>query len=450
MAEQDRVESRRWRWATLGRTRAGGLPSMSAGGVKTPPPALASARVPAGVLEAVERLQAAGYEAYLVGGCVRDLVSGRVPHDWDVATQALPAEVQRLFAKVIPTGIAHGTVTVLVPGGQVEVTTYRVEAGYADGRRPDKVEFRRDLVEDLARRDFTINAMAFDPKAGELRDPFHGLEDLSLRLVRCVGEAAARFGEDGLRPLRAVRFATVLDFQLESATEAAIPGALDVFAKVAEERVRDEFLKLLLAPAVARGLLLLQSSGLLAAAFPELEPAVKRGVGAEVASVPARPDVRLAALLADVASRDAVLKRLRLPARTSEEIATLLAHPLPKEAEAWGDGDIRRWAAALGPERVEEGVALARARGVGASPELEARMERVLAAHPPLTVKALALKGQQVMQVLGVGPSPVVGEATRWLLAEVLETPERNTEEGLREALEAWAKARGLKRPPPG
>jgi tRNA nucleotidyltransferase (CCA-adding enzyme) len=423
---------------------------MSADVRKTPPPALASASVPAGVLDAVARLQAAGHEAYLVGGCVRDLVAGRLPHDWDIATQAIPAEVQRLFAKVIPTGIAHGTVTVLVPGGQVEVTTYRVEAGYTDGRRPDQVEFRRDLVEDLARRDFTINAMAFDPTAGELRDPFDGLEDLSRRLVRCVGEAAARFGEDGLRPLRAVRFATVLDFELETATEAAIPGALGVFGKVAEERVRDEFLKLLLAPAVARGLRLLQSTGLLAAAFPELEVAVDSGAGPRVAAVPGRPEVRLAALLAQVEGKDAVLRRLRLPARASEEVLALLAHRLPPGALLWTDGDVRRWVATLGPERVADACALARASGFAESALVEAHVQRVLATHPPLAVKALALKGQQVMEVLGVGPSPVVGEATRWLLREVLEAPERNTEEGLRRALEAWAKARGLKPGPSG
>src|SRR5271154_6450625 len=218
---------------------------MSPDGRKPLPPMLAQGHLPPGVRDVGARLQAAGHEAYLVGGCVRDLVTGRAPQDWDVATQAVPAEVQRLFRKVIPTGIAHGTVTVLFPGGQVEVTTYRVEAGYADGRRPDRVEFRRDLVEDLARRDFTINAMAFDPRAGELRDPFDGLQDLDRRTVRCVGDAVARFGEDGLRPLRAVRFATVLDFELEERTEAAIPGALEVFRKVAPERVRDEFLKLL-------------------------------------------------------------------------------------------------------------------------------------------------------------------------------------------------------------
>ncbi len=262
---------------------------MSPGARKTPPPVLAGARVPPGILAVLERLQSDGHEAYLVGGCVRDLVTGRVPQDWDVTTQAVPAQVQRLFQKVIPTGIAHGTVTVLVPGGQVEVTTYRVEAGYADGRRPDRVEFRRDLEEDLARRDFTINAMAFDPRAQELRDPFGGLEDLTLRRVRCVGDAVARFGEDGLRPLRAIRFATVLDFELDAATESAIPGALDVFRKVAPERVRDEFLKLLLAPGVERGLGLLATTGLLAAALPELEAGVGAGAGSGWRRFPAAP-----------------------------------------------------------------------------------------------------------------------------------------------------------------
>lgn len=412
---------------------------------KPPPPGLASTSIPEGVLGVVERLQSAGHEAYLVGGCVRDLVSGRVPQDWDVTTQAVPAEVQRLFRRVIPTGIAHGTVTVLVPGGQVEVTTYRVEQGYADGRRPDRVEFRRDLSEDLARRDFTINAMAFDPRAVELKDPFGGLEDLTLRRVRCVGEAAARFGEDGLRPLRAVRFATVLDFELEAATAAAIPGALDVFRKVAPERIRDEFLKLLLAPGVGRGLRLLAGTGLLGVAFPELGSAVQAGIGARVAAVPSRPEVRLAALLTALASPDAVLERLRLPAKTVEGVRELLVHPVPEDAARWSDADVRRWAAALGRERVGDALALASALGRADAASVQAHLERVLSAHPPLSVRELALNGQDVMEVLNVGPSPVVGEATRWLLAEVLEAPERNTEERLREALGAWASARGLK-----
>jgi tRNA nucleotidyltransferase (CCA-adding enzyme) len=423
---------------------------MSPGARKTPPPALVGARVPPGVLGVLESLQTAGHEAYLVGGCVRDLVSGRVPHDWDVATQAVPAEVQRLFPKVIPTGIAHGTVTVLAPGSQVEVTTYRVEAGYADGRRPDRVEFRRDLVEDLARRDFTINAMAFDPRAGELRDPFGGLEDLARRTVRCVGEAVARFGEDGLRPLRAVRFATVLEFALDQGTESAIPGALDVFRKVAQERVRDEFLKLLLAPGVERGLRLLATTGLLAAAFPELDGAVSAGAGARVAAVPARAEVRLAALLVAAEQPEAVLARLRLPVRTAEEVRALLAHPVPPNASGWTDAEVRRWAAGLGRERVADALALATAGGLASGEKVKARVEQVLATHPPLAVRELALGGRGVMEVLNVGPSPLVGEATRFLLEQVLEVPERNTEAALRQALRAWSEARGLKPGGPG
>jgi tRNA nucleotidyltransferase (CCA-adding enzyme) len=401
------------------------------------------------VLEVVKRLQVAGHEAYLVGGCVRDMVLGREPGDFDIATQALPDEVQRLFRKVIPTGIAHGTVTVLVPGGQVEVTTYRTEVGYADGRRPDRVEFRRDLTEDLARRDFTINAMAFDPRAAELRDPFGGLEDLDRCLVRSVGDAAARFGEDGLRPLRAVRFATVLDFALDPRTEAAIPGALGVFRKVAHERVRDEFMKLLLAPAVERGLLLLASTGLLGAAFPELESAVREGVGARVAAVPARPEVRLAALLASSERAEAVLERLRVPARTVEEVRALLAHPVPPGAGTWSDAAVRRWGSALGRERVADALALDAASGREDAQRIRAQVEQALAGKPPLSVRELALGGRQVMDVLGVGPSPVVGEATRWLLELVLEAPERNTAAALTTALRGWAEARGLKPGPP-
>ena len=226
------------------------------------PPTLTRAVVPAGVRSVLERLISSGHEAWLVGGGVRDLLRGQDPKDWDIATDAVPEQVVKLFRRVVPTGIAHGTVTVLVPGGQVEVTTFRAESAYVDGRRPESVAFHRDLVADLARRDFTINALAFDPVGSRLRDPFGGQEDLARRRVRCVGVAAERFGEDGLRPLRAVRFATVLEFELEPETEAAIPGALAVFDKVALERRRDELLKLLLAAGVARGLELLRRTGL--------------------------------------------------------------------------------------------------------------------------------------------------------------------------------------------
>ena len=403
------------------------------------PDALKQAVIPAGVRALLERLQTAGHEAWLVGGGVRDFLLGQRPKDWDIATQALPQEVVKLFRRVVPTGIAHGTVTVLVPEGHVEVTTFRVESAYVDGRRPGAVEFRRDLVEDLARRDFTINALAFDPLGGCFRDPFGGQEDLARRRVRCVGVPAERFGEDGLRPLRAVRFATVLEFELEPETAAAIPGALAVFDKVALERRRDEFLKLLLARGVVRGLELLRRTGLMDRLLPELHPSADVERNARVGRAAPVSEVRLAALLVGAPHADDALDRLRLPGKTVEAVRALLAHPLPLEASGWTDGDLRRWLVKLGPERWELARALSQATGVDPEGGLGERLGRIVAARPPLSAKDLALDGAAIMKALGVGPSPAVGDATRFLLDAVLDRPELNTAE----ALEGLLQARG-------
>lgn len=398
------------------------------------PQALAQAVIPAGVRALLERLQSAGHEAWLVGGGVRDLLRGQHPKDWDIATQALPEEVTKLFRRVVPTGIAHGTVTVVVPEGHVEVTTFRVESAYVDGRRPGAVEFRRDLVEDLARRDFTINALAYDPVGGRFRDPFGGQEDLGRRRIRSVGVAAERFGEDGLRPLRAVRFATVLDFELERETEAAISGALGVFDKVALERRRDEFLKLLLAPGVVRGLELLRRTGLMDRLLPELAAADDAGRSARVGRSAPVLELRIAALLVGAQEGASALDRLRLAGKTVETVRALLMHPLPPEASAWTDGELRRWLVRLGPERWEL------ARGLASATEadptvLRERLAGIVAARPPLAAKDLALNGAAIMKILCVGPSPAVGEATRFLLEAVLERPELNTPEALEELL---------------
>jgi tRNA nucleotidyltransferase (CCA-adding enzyme) len=401
------------------------------------PEVLAQATIPAGVRSLLERLQSAGHEAWLVGGGVRDLLLGGHPKDWDIATQALPQQVMKLFRKVVPTGIAHGTVTVLVPEGLVEVTTFRVESAYLDGRRPGAVEFRRDLVEDLARRDFTINALAFDPVGRKFRDPFGGQEDLRSRRVRCVGVASERFGEDGLRPLRAVRFATVLDFALDPETEAAIPGALGVFDKVALERRRDEFLKLLLAPGAVRGLELLRRTGLLDRLLPELAATADAGRNARVGHAAPVMEVRLAALLVGVAQAEDALDRLRLPGRVLETVRALMAHPLPPGVSAWTDAELRRWLVRLGPERWEMARALAAASGVDPEGTVGERLSRIVAARPPLSAKELALDGAAIMRALGVGPSPAVGEATRYLLEAVLDRPELNTPESLEALLRA-------------
>ena len=399
------------------------------------PEILSRAVVPAGVRSVLERLLGAGHEAWLVGGGVRDLLRGGQPKDWDVATDAVPEQVLKLFRRVVPTGIAHGTVTVLVPGGHVEVTTFRAESAYLDGRRPGSVAFHRDLVADLARRDFTINALAFDPVGGRFRDPFGGQEDLARRRVRCVGVAAERFGEDGLRPLRAVRFATVLEFELDPETEAAIPGALSVFDKVALERRREELLKLLLAPGVGRGLELLRRTGLLDRLLPELDELRDPERNLRVSRALPVLEVRLAALLGGVAQPETALDRLRLPAKVTETVGALLAHPLPPEASTWTDAEVRRWLVRVGPERWELARTLADASGVDPDGALGRRIAAILAARPPLSAKDLALDGAAIMQTLGVGPSPAVGEATRFLLDRVLDRPDLNTPDQLRELL---------------
>lgn len=406
------------------------------------PQVLAQATIPAGIRGVLERLQSAGHEAWLVGGGVRDLLRGQHPKDWDVATEALPEQVTKLFRRVVPTGIAHGTVTVLVPEGQVEVTTFRAESAYLDGRRPGAVVFHRDLEADLGRRDFTINALAFDPIGGRFRDPFGGQEDLGRRRVRCVGVAAERFGEDGLRPLRAVRFATVLEFELEAETEAAIPGALGVFDKVALERRRDEFLKLLLSPAAIRGLALLRRTGLMDRLLPELPATSDDTRDLRVGHVAPALELRLAALLVGVQESESALDRLRLPGKVGETVRALLSHPLPPEASTWTDAELRRWLVRVGPERWELARALAAATGADPGGALGERIAAIVAARPPLAAKDLALNGAAIMKALGVGPSPAVGEATRFLLDAVLDRPELNTAETLEELLQQRRRSR--------
>ncbi len=202
---------------------------------------------PAAVERCCETLRRAGYQAYPVGGCVRDLLLGRTPGDWDVTTSAMPERVQALFAHTIPTGIQHGTVTVVEEGMAIEVTTFRTESGYGDSRHPDAVRFDTDLIGDLARRDFTVNAMALDEE-GRVIDPFGGLDDLKNKRIRAVGEPQVRFSEDALRILRGVRFAAQLGFDIEEATWAAMAACAPLVERVSAERIKAEVEKTLCSP----------------------------------------------------------------------------------------------------------------------------------------------------------------------------------------------------------
>ncbi|MBW2225337.1 MAG: HDIG domain-containing protein, partial [Deltaproteobacteria bacterium] len=217
-----------------------------------------------------KELRNSGERAWVVGGCVRDTLRGERVNDWDVATTALPEKVKRIFHKVIPTGIDHGTVTVLWKGEAYEVTTLRGEGTYTDGRRPDSVVFVEDIDRDLARRDFTVNAIAYDPVDGHIADPFDGLGDMRSKVLRAVGDPNERFQEDGLRILRGARFVATLGFELEEATEAAFRGALNTLQKVSPERVRDEWMKAMKANTPSRAFEVMRRTGILEVTYPEL------------------------------------------------------------------------------------------------------------------------------------------------------------------------------------
>ncbi|HZS36106.1 MAG TPA: HD domain-containing protein [Polyangia bacterium] len=465
--------------------------------------------VPAHIADVCRKLRAGGFEAWLVGGAVRDLLAEhrRAAQDFDVATSAQPAEVARVFGRkrTIPTGEKHGTVTVLVEDGagekdHVEVTTFRGEGAYSDGRRPDSVEFVRSLEEDLKRRDFTMNAIAYDPLDDRIADPFGGRDDLAARLIRAVGEPLDRFREDGLRAMRAVRFAAQLGFTVDAATEAAIPRALDVFRKVSAERVRDELVKILCSPRPSVGLELMRSTGLLGEVIPELLEGVGvtqnrfhahdvwhhtlAAVDETVALSPMGPPwiVRLAALLHDVAKprtaapredsptektfyrhelvgaelSDAILRRLKLSTREREHVVNLVKNHMFWYAPEWSDGTVRRFISRVGAESLDDLFALregdVRARGRGEEPsveigELKTRIAEQIAQAAALKVSDLAIGGADVMRLLGCRPGPIVGEVLRRLLERVLDDASLNTYERLEALVPELAREAGA---PPG
>lgn len=383
--------------------------------------------IPGGVAALCARLRSAGWEAYPVGGCVRDLLLGRTPGDWDVTTSARPEEVIALFDRTVPTGIRHGTVTVLTEDGGVEVTTFRSESSYADGRHPDAVTFGGDLAGDLTRRDFTINAMALGPD-GTVIDPFGGQKDLQARLIRCVGEPERRFREDALRMLRAVRFSAQLGFAVENATAEALRDNAGLTACLSAERVRTELEKTLLSQWPERGEGLF-AWGLLAAfvgadAQPDLTTLHR---------VPARPLERWAALCAllldegSIHSAEEFLKALRLDGRTVRACAAgaELVKTMPRGAAGW------RHALA---EHGEDACTAAAAIGAAMVGGVYLReLAETLAEGSCLNVRELAISGAELAAMGYHGAD--IGAAQRRLLDHVLDHPEDNRPERLRELL---------------
>jgi tRNA nucleotidyltransferase (CCA-adding enzyme) len=391
--------------------------------------------IPPAVLEVHSQLVTAGFQAFLVGGCVRDLLRAQKPNDFDLCTSARPEQVQQIFKRVIPTGIEHGTVTVLTRGDQVEVTTFRSEAEYLDGRRPSAVRFETDITADLSRRDFTINAMAYDPVKNQLIDPFDGQGDLERRLIRCVGSALDRFLEDGLRPMRAVRFATTLEFELEAQTQRAITQTVHVFKKVATERIQQEFEKLLLASHPARGLKLLQDTGLLAAFFPEAQQSADfAALEKAPKSLPLRLALLVLALDPNVAK--SALTRLKFPSKIAEEAQSLVRFRQLPSTDSTA-AELRRWLARVGVERAPVLLRMHQALGVDMM-SFKEKVDSVLAPAPPLDPKSVAMTGQDIMRVLKIPPSKLVGQAAQHLFSVVLEDPAQNNSQSLEAALVRW------------
>jgi tRNA nucleotidyltransferase (CCA-adding enzyme) len=421
--------------------------------------------VPSGPAFLINALEAAGYEAWAVGGCVRDSLLGLVPHDWDITTSAKPEQTLAVFRdqRVIETGLKHGTVTVIWEGAPYEVTTYRTDGLYTDSRRPDSVTFVSDLKEDLSRRDFTVNAMAYHPQRG-LYDAFGGAEDLKSRSIRCVGDPRARFEEDALRILRALRFAATYGFTVEEKTAQSLMDCRERLHVIAPERIREEFMRLLAGPGAAG--ILRDFAPVFDVFLPELTP--MRGFSQfnpyhhldvwehTLQSVDAAPRsglLRLVMLLHDSGKparffRDDkgighfyghpqtsmklaqdILTRLRFDNRTRHAVEELvLWHDVTIPAK---EKNVRRWLNRLGEERLTQLVAVKRADASAQNPskrddklrmldELEACLSGVLQKGLPYTLKGLAVTGQD-LQDAGIPPGKRVGQVLDVLLKQVMD-----------------------------
>ncbi len=435
--------------------------------------------VPEGVKYILNALNAAGYQAFLVGGCVRDLLRGAEPHDWDICTSARPEETLRCFAgeKVLETGLKHGTVGVLLDGVLYEVTTYRTDGAYSDGRHPDEVRFIPDLEGDLSRRDFTMNAVALGLD-GTLRDPFGGAEDIEQKLIRCVGDPETRFREDGLRLLRALRFSACLGFSLEPETAAAVHRCGAMLDEVSAERISAELCCLLTGPNV--GAVLRAFPDVFRRFWPELGPLVELeqnnpwhcwgGWEHTIHAVEAAPPdlvLRLTMLLHDVgkppckttdgdgidhfyghaeagaALADGMLRRLRFDGDTRRRVVELVK--LHGVGLVSGGKSVRRWLNRLGPEAFFQLLAVKRADNLGQNPRLvrdrlaalevlHGEAEGILAEKQCFSLKDLAVNGRDVLAA-GVPPGPEVGAVLDRLLEAVLSGEAPNRREALLERI---------------
>ncbi len=442
-------------------------------------------KLPSIIKNILEKLEKEGFEAYAVGGCVRDLLLDREPKDWDIATSALPEEIQKIFPESFYKN-KFGTVTVKTKSlvetlKEVEITTFRTEEGYSDKRHPDRIEFAKTLKKDLSRRDFTINALALN-KEEKLIDFYCGQKDIEKKFLRAVGTPNKRFEEDALRMLRAVRLAVELNFKIEEKTLSAIEKNAGWLQAIAKERVRDEFSKMIMTDRPHQGIELLRKSGLLKYIIPELE----KGIGISqnrhhiytiyqhavlslkfAAQRKYSMEVRLAALLHDIAKPQTkrgegpdatfynhdnlgarfavkILSRLKFPKKTIEKTALLVRyHMFVYGVEEVSEAGVRRLLRRVGPENVQDLIDLRVADRLGSGcpkavpyklRHLRYIIEKV--SKDPISPKMIKINGSDLIERLGLGPGPRIGLLLEALLSEILENPKINIKKHLLERAE--------------
>ena len=388
--------------------------------------------IPTEVLKIAHRLEEAGHETWCVGGAIRDNLLGLANHDFDLTTAARPEEVQRLFRRTVPVGVEHGTVAVLdAENRSHEVTTFRKDV-QTDGRHA-QVEFGVSLTDDLARRDFTINAIAYHPLRHEWRDPFHGATDLDKKLIRAVGDPNWRFQEDYLRIVRALRFSARFEFRIHGATREAAQANAQGLAQLSAERVREEWFKgIMTARRVSRLVTLWREIGAARIWLPEIGTPVEARGAQAVDALPRDPVLVTAFLATDPAS---LLTRLKCANRDIERGRAMREwrdrYPDPKRV-----ADVRRWLSQTGPAADDLLAQLAATTPRSALPRV---VEAIRAARDPLSLKDLAVHGEDLI-VAGVRPGPDVGEMLQRLLADVLEDPRRNSRDHLLARVRDWLK----------
>ena len=451
--------------------------------------------IPKKVQSIIKKLKDKGFEAYIVGGCVRDLLRKAKPEDWDIATNAKPEEISKTFSKSYINN-KFGTVTVLTDSEdlrvkEVEITPYRIDEEYSDKRHPDKIRWARTIEEDLARRDFTVNAMAAvilegKSEIAKIVDPYGGQKDLNDKRIKAVGSSKQRFSEDALRMMRAVRFATTLDFEIELKTAEAIKKNSSLLQSISKERIKDEFMKIIMADKAADGVDLLRELNLLKYIIPELEEGYKVSQNKHhiygvykhsifsleyAAKKKFNKYVRLAALLHDIAKprvkrgegEDAtfynhevvgakmthqILSRLRFSNKDIEKITKLVRYHLfyyhPDEV---GESSVRRLVSQVGLKDMDELIQVRMCDRIGSGcPKAEPYKLRHLryviekVSQDPISARKLKISGEEIMSILGIGPGPKVGQILDVLLGHVLDDPKKNEEEILRKEVKKLGK----------